>query len=229
MFLDLFVRLFLCTKLSVEIRDSAYSETAIDHNFRLKSNPLSTVYNFFPWHNLSSGYDTCAICVCIFIIFVLLSFHNRILIITFKLTSPVTAAAAKKKATSRPDSSRGRSGDVRRGLCAHKPRVGVMHRLLVAHRWKGYRQRTASRATRHAHLVGCANPLESGHALGGGWGSEGKGKRTKGKKKNLSSTLVFHCCPIVACMISLLRITKTKPKQIIIIFTFIFTCLSEAS
>lgn len=36
MFLDLFVRLFLCTKLSVEIRDSAYSETAIDHNFRLK-------------------------------------------------------------------------------------------------------------------------------------------------------------------------------------------------
>jgi hypothetical protein len=110
MFLDLFVRLFLCTKLSVEIRDSAYSETAIDHNFRLKSNPLSTVYNFFPWHNLSSGYDTCAICVCIFIIFVLLSFHNRILIITFKLTSPVTAAAAKKKATSRPDSSRGAIG-----------------------------------------------------------------------------------------------------------------------
>jgi hypothetical protein len=189
MFLDLFVRLFLCTKLSVEIRDSAYSETAIDHNLRLKSNPLSTEYNFFTWHNFSSLYDTCAICVCIFIIFVLLSFPNRILIITLKLTSPVTAAAARKKATSRPDSSRGRSGDVRRGLCAHKPRVGVMHRLLVAHRWKGYRQRTALRATRHAHLVGCANPLESGHALGGGcgWGRGGgppdQRKKNKGKKK----------------------------------------------
>lgn len=180
MFLDIFVRLFLCTKLSVEIRDSAYSETAIDHNFRLKSNPLSTEYNFFPWHNFSSRYDTCAICVCIFIIFVLLSFHNRSLIITLKLTSPVTAAAAEKKATSRLDSSRGRSGDVRRGLCAHKPRVGVMHRLLVAHRWKGYRQRTALRAARHAHLVGCAGIRSRPW---GRVGEGGQGKKNKGKKK----------------------------------------------
>jgi hypothetical protein len=178
MFLDLFVRLFVCTKLSVEIRDSAYSETAINHNFRLKSNPRLTEHNFFPWHNFSSRY-LCNLCMY---------FYN-LCVVEFSQQSPYyyfSTNISRNGCSSEEGDIEARQqqraiGDVRRGLCAHKPRVGVMRRLLVAHRWKGYRQRTALRATRHAHLVGCAGirsrPL--GRVGEGG----GQRKKNKGKKK----------------------------------------------